>query len=89
VLRTRARGRPFTVATGNDHLVITPESGRPRRVFAAEFLRVARLVGSSREELLTVTFNVSYLEAITDDLRTAKLAAAEEPAGSRLAHGEA
>ncbi len=72
VLQTRARGRPFTVATGNDHLVITPETGRPRRVFAAEFLRVAQLLGSgSREELLTVTFNVSYLEAVIDDLESA------------------
>ncbi len=71
VLRTRARGRPFTVATGNDHLVITPQTGRPRRVFAAEFLRVAQLIGSgSREELLTVTFNVSYLEAVIEDLES-------------------
>lgn len=74
-LRTRARGRPFTVGTGTDHLLITPQTGRPRRVFAAEFLRVTPILESaSRQELLAVTFNASYLEAIVDDLRASEQA---------------
>jgi len=41
-------------------------------VFAAEFSRVAQLLGAgSRERLLTVTFNASYLEAVINDLESA------------------
>lgn len=69
VLHTRARGRSFTVEAAKDHLVITPETGRERRVSAAEFLKVIPLMTSnSRVELLALTFNSSYLEAIADDL---------------------
>ena len=51
-LLTLARHRPFEVRAGRDELVITPETGRPRRVFAAEFLKVVELLGrASRQEL--------------------------------------
>ena len=70
-LLTLARHRPFEVRAGRDELVITPETGRPRRVFAAEFLKVAELLTQGlRQELPAVTFNSSYLEAIVGDLRT-------------------
>ncbi len=71
MLSTRARNRPFEVRSGSDELVITPETGRSRRVFAPEFLRSLALIDTgSRQELLAVTFNSSYLEAIADDLRS-------------------
>lgn len=81
-LRTLARHRPFEVRASREELVITPETGRPRRVFAAEFLKVVELLGQgSRQDLLGVTFNSSYLEAIARDLRmpAAASVAAPEP----------
>jgi hypothetical protein len=71
-LHTRARGSEFKVEARDGALVITPDTGRPRRVFAAEFLQVASIIDSaSRRELQAVTFNSSYLEAVLTDLRSA------------------
>jgi hypothetical protein len=78
-LRTRARGRPFTVASGADELRITPDWGTTRRMFAAEFTAAVPLIGrADRQELLKVTWNSSYLEAIVDDLRPAGAPAVHE-----------
>jgi hypothetical protein len=69
-LRTRARGSEFTVAAHDGWLAITPGTGRPRRVFEAEFVAAIPLIGSaSRQDLQAVTFNSSYIEAIVADLR--------------------
>ena len=69
-LHTRARHRPFTVASGNDELLIAPGTGTTRRVFEAEFTAAVPLFDRvERQELLAVTWNSSYLEAISDDLR--------------------
>ena len=79
-LHTRSRHRPFMVSSGADELRITPETGTTRRVFEAEFSASVPLIDHvERQELLRVTWNSSYLEAIIDDLRAV---------GSDVAHAE-
>lgn len=71
-LRTRARGSEFRVEAGGGGLIVTPSTGRPRRIFAAEFVAVEPIIGSAtRQDLQAITFNSSYLEAILTDLRSA------------------
>lgn len=72
-LRTGARGSEFRVEAGGGRLIVTPRTGRPRRIFAAEFITVEPIIGSAtRQDLQAVTFNSSYLEAILTDLSSAR-----------------
>jgi hypothetical protein len=69
-LATRARRRPFLVASVGSSLVITPSTGRPRTMYEREFARAIPLIdGLTRGPLQSTTYNSSYVEAIVDDIR--------------------
>jgi hypothetical protein len=71
-LETRARRAAFSVQTLGAALVVTPASGRPRRITEPEWERSVPLIDrAGRASLLEATFNSSYIEAIVDDLRSA------------------
>lgn len=60
---------PFSVQTIGAALIITPRTGRQRRISQAEFERsLPRLDGAARAALMKATYNSSYIEAIVDDL---------------------
>lgn len=68
-LATRARRRPFRVASVGSSLVITPSTGSPRTVHEREFARAIPLIdGPTRGPLQAATYNSSYVEAIVDDI---------------------
>jgi hypothetical protein len=68
-LVTRARRRPFSVENGANALIVTPATGRPRRITQGQFERSLPLVDRpGRGPLLEASFNSSYIEAIVDDL---------------------
>lgn len=69
-LETRARKRPLRVEAVRAALVVTPGTGSARRITRAQFEDSPPLIdGSGRGPLLEASFNSSYIEAITDDLR--------------------
>lgn len=69
-LATRARRRPFLVASVGSSLVVTPSTGRPRTMHEGEFARAVPFIdGPSRGPLQSTTYNSSYIEAIIDDIR--------------------
>jgi hypothetical protein len=69
-LLTRARRRPFRVASVGQSLVVTPSTGHERTITEREFERAVPLIDrSGRGPLQTATFNSSYVEAVIDDLR--------------------
>jgi hypothetical protein len=71
-LETRARQAPFSVTTDGEALIITPSTGRPRRLTEGQFERSLPLMDrAGRGQLVEATFNSSYIEAIVDDLRGA------------------
>jgi hypothetical protein len=71
-LETRARQAPFSITSDGDALVVTPGTGHPRRITEVQFERSLPLIDrAGRAQLLEVSFNSSYIEAIVDDLRQA------------------
>ncbi len=71
-LVTGARRVPFSVQTIGAALIVTPSTGRQRRISQVEFERSLPLLdGAGRAALMEVTYNSSYIEAIVDDLRRA------------------
>lgn len=69
-LATRARRRPFQVASVGSSLVVTPSTGRLRTIHEHEFARAVPLIdGPTRRPLQSATYNSSYVEAIIDDIR--------------------
>ena len=68
-LETRARRSPFQIVAIGQALIVTPRSGLQRRISRSEYERVVPLLDrASRAELLKVTYNSSYIEAIVADL---------------------
>jgi hypothetical protein len=71
-LETRARQAPFSVTTAGEALIITPGTGRPRRLTGDQFERSLPLIDrAGRGQLVEAILNSSYIEAIVDDLRRA------------------
>lgn len=71
-LKTRARKASFSVQTFGRALLVTPASGRQRRLTEGEFDRSLPLLGlAGRGPLQATTWNSSYIEAIVGDLRQA------------------
>jgi hypothetical protein len=69
-LVTRARRAPFSVLAIGQALIITPSTGRQRRITQLEFERSLPLIDrAERGMLMQATYNSSYIEAIVDDLR--------------------
>jgi hypothetical protein len=69
-LATRARRRPFQVTSVGSALVVTPSTGRPRKLHEHEFEQAVPLIdGATRGPLQSATYNSSYVEAIVDDIR--------------------
>lgn len=69
-LATRARRRPFLVASVGSALIVTPSTGRPRTMHEREFARAIPLIdGPARGPLQAATYKSSYIEAIVDDIR--------------------
>lgn len=69
-LVTRARRAAFSVQRLGAALVITPASGRPRRITEREWERSLPLLDRAGRGLLQeASFNSSYIEAIVDNLR--------------------
>ena len=56
--------------TGGNVLIVTPATGRPRRITQGQFERSLPLIDHpGRGPLLEASFNSSYIEAIVDDHR--------------------
>jgi hypothetical protein len=69
-LVTRARYAPFSVRAVGPALIITPSTGRERRITQTEFERSLPLIDrAGRQPLMQASYNSSYIEAIVDDLR--------------------
>jgi hypothetical protein len=70
VLATRARRATFSVQIQGAALVVTPATGRPRRITESDWERSLPLLDhANRGPLQEASFNSSYIEALVDDLR--------------------